>query len=77
MLHKDQLKEDGVFTEVRFYGCVSKITRLQITIIRLVSTTRIYAYVTPTTDIDHSCHIKAIELIQPIVWGLYYTTSRH
>ena len=30
MLHKDQLKEDGVFTEVRFYGCVSKITRLQI-----------------------------------------------
>ena len=30
MLHKDQLKEDGVFTEVRFYGCVSKITMLQI-----------------------------------------------
>ena len=30
MLHKDQLKEDGIFTEVRFYGCVSKITRLQI-----------------------------------------------
>ena len=28
-------------------------------------------------DTDHSCHIKAIELIQPIVWGLYHTTSRH
>ena len=26
-------------------------------------------------DIDYNCHIKAIELIKPIVWGLYYTTS--
>ena len=32
-----------------------------------VSTTRIHAYVMPTIDTDHSCHIKAIELIQPIV----------
>ena len=36
---------------------------------------RIYAYVTPTTDTDHSFHIKAIELIKPIVWGLYHATS--
>ena len=30
----------------------------------------------PATDTDHNYHIKAIELIQPIVWGLYHTTSR-
>ena len=33
-----------------------------LTLIRLVSTTRMDAYVTPTINIDHSCHIKAIEL---------------
>ena len=30
-----------------------------------------------TDDINYSCHIKAIELIQPIIWGLYHTTLRH
>ena len=37
--------------------------------------TRIDAYATPTIDIDHSCHIKAIELILPIIWSLYHATS--
>ena len=35
----------------------------------------IHAYLTPTTDTDHSCHIKAIELTQPIVW--VYITPHH
>ena len=30
-----------------------------------------------TTDTDYSCHIKATQLIKPIIWGLYPTTSRH
>ena len=29
----------------------------------VVSTTRMDDYVTPTIDINHDCHIKAIELI--------------
>ena len=31
---------------------------------------RMDAYVTPTNYTNYSCHIKAVELIQPIVWGL-------
>ena len=33
------------------------------------------AKIMPTDDTNYSCHIKAIELIQPIIWGLYHTTS--
>ena len=29
---------------------------------------RMDAYVIPTKDTNYSCHIKAIELIQPIIW---------
>ena len=43
----------------------------QITLIGLVSTTSMDTYVTPTNNIDYSCHIKATELILPIIWGLY------
>ena len=43
----------------------------------LVSTARMHAYVTPTIDTDHSCHVGAMGLIRPIVWGLCRTTSRH
>ena len=32
-------------------------------------------YATPTIDINYNCHIKAIELIWPVLWGLYHTTS--
>ena len=38
---------------------------------------RMDAYVTPTNNIDYNCHIKAIELILTIIWGLYHATSRH
>ena len=34
--------------------------------------THINAYDTPTIDIDHSCHTKAIELIWSIIW-IYIT----
>ena len=44
MLHKDQLKEDGIFTEVRFYDCVSKITRLQIANGTIIRTIRVWLY---------------------------------
>ena len=36
---------------------------------------RIDAYTMPTNDTDYSCLTKAIELIYPIIWGLYHTTS--
>ena len=38
---------------------------------------RMDAKVTFTYDTDCSCHIKATELIQPIMWGLYHTTLYH
>ena len=41
----------------------------------IVSTTHMDAYAMPTNDTDYSRHIKAIELIQPIIWDLYHTTS--
>ena len=33
---------------------------------------RMDAYITPANDTDYSCHIKAIELIYPII-GVYIT----
>ena len=42
-------------------------------LIRLVSTMCFNSKATPTNNINHSCHIKAIELI----WGPYHTTSCH
>ena len=42
-----------------------------------VFTMRMDDKVTPTYDTNYSCHIKAIELTQPIIWDLYHTTSRH
>ena len=45
------------------YSEVTAYTALVLTLIGLVSTTRMDAYVTPTIDTDYSCHIKAIELI--------------
>ena len=44
-------------------NCYSEVTAYKLNLIRLVSTTRMDAYVTPTNYIDYSCHIKAIELI--------------
>ena len=29
------------------------------------------AYVTPTNDIEYSCHIRTIEIIWPIIYGVY------
>ena len=29
------------------------------------------AYITPTDNTDYNCHIKAIEIIEPIIWGPY------
>ena len=31
----------------------------------------------PTNDTDYSCHIKAVELVYPIIWGPYHATSHH
>ena len=45
------------------YSEVMAYTALDLTLIGLVSTTRMDAYVTPTIDTDYSCHIKAIEFI--------------
>ena len=45
------------------YSEVMAYTALVLTLIGLVSTTRMDAYVKPTIDTDYSCHIKAIELI--------------
>ena len=43
----------------------------------LMSTTSTNAKATTINDNNYSCHITAIEVVQPIVWGLYHTTSRH
>ena len=48
---------------------------ITLALIGLVSTTRIEAYITLTTNIDHSCYVKAIELIRPIIWSPYHATS--
>ena len=45
------------------YSEVTAYTALLLTLIGLVSTTRMDAYVTPTIHTDYSCHIKAIVLI--------------
>ena len=47
----------------------------QTALIRLVSLTHINAKAIPTNDNDYSCHIKAVELVQPIILGLYHATS--
>ena len=39
--------------------------------------TRINAKATPINDNDYNCYITAIELVQPIVWGLYHATPCH
>ena len=59
--------------------CVTSLQlfKMTVTLIGLVSTTHMDAYIMPTNDIDYSCHVKAIELIQPIALGPYHTTSRH
>ena len=44
------------------YSEVTAYTAPFLTLIGLVSTTHMDAYVTPTIDTDYSCHIKAIEL---------------
>ena len=49
----------------------------QTTLIRLVSTTRINARAIPTNDNDYNCHIKVVELVQPVILGLYHATSCH
>ena len=36
---------------------------------------RMDAKAIPTINTDYICHIKAIERIKPIIWGLYHTTS--
>ena len=54
------------FTKAALNDCYSEVTAYTaqvLTLIGLVSATRMDAYITPTTDTDYSCHIKAIELI--------------
>ena len=41
----------------------------------LVSTISINSKATPTNDVNYNCHIKAVALVQPIIWGPYYATS--
>ena len=41
----------------------------------LVSTTLTNAKGTPTNDNDYSRHITAVELVYPIIWGLYHAIS--
>ena len=48
---------------------------LALTLIGIVSMMCMDAYATPTKDTDYNCHIKAIELNQPIIWGLYHATG--
>ena len=45
--------------------CYSEVTAYTVpaTLIGLVSTTCMDAYITPTNNTDYNCHIKAIELI--------------
>ena len=31
----------------------------------------------PTNNIDYSCHITAIELVQPFIWGPHHAISCH
>ena len=48
------------FTKAALNDCYSEVmayTELVLTLIRLVSTTRMDAYITPTIDTDYSCHI--------------------
>ena len=45
------------------------------TLTRLVFMMRFNVKAMPTNDTDYSCHIKAVEFIQPITWDLYHTTS--
>ena len=44
-------------------------------LLKLVSTTCFNSKAIPTIDTDYSSHIKAVEFIQPIIWGLYHATS--
>ena len=48
-----------------------KVTVNAVLIIKLVSRTHI------NTLMYYSCHIKAIEVLQPIIWGQHHTTSHH
>ena len=36
---------------------------------------RITAKAMPINDNDYNCHITAIELVLPIIWGLYHATN--
>ena len=46
-----------------------------ITLIRLVSITRINPKIMPTNNINYNFHIKAVKHVQPIIWGSYRATS--
>ena len=45
--------------------------------IMLVSTMCFNSKAIPTNDTDYNYHIKAIELVYPIIQSPYYTTSPH
>ena len=45
----------------------------------LLTTMRFNCKATPTNDTDYrySCHLKAVELVQPIKWAPYLAASHH
>ena len=48
---------------------------IAIAFIRLISMTRFKSKAMPITDNNYSYHIKAVALVQPIIWSPYHTTS--
>ena len=42
---------------------------------RITSLMRINAKAMPINDTDYSCHVTAVELVKPIISGLYHAIS--
>ena len=53
----------------------SQLVQHYLALIGLVFMTCFNSTAMLTNDTDYSCHIKAFELIEPIIWGSYHATS--